>query len=131
MNLSGSGIRVYDNDIAKEQNFYNGQMNLQRLAFDPLLTGFSFIIWTKLPEWVTKEFPGFKSMTEKNFKSFSGIDDMTINTATVNHGFNNNEYKVNAVIEKGNSNFSLTHQEFSGSPIKNMYRAECSLINVA
>ena len=45
---------------------------------------------------VTREFPGFKSMTEKNFKSFSGIDDMTINTATVNHGFNNNEYKVNA-----------------------------------
>ena len=52
MNLSGDGIRVYDNDIAKEQDFYNGQMNMQRLAFDPLLTGFSFIIWTKLPEWV-------------------------------------------------------------------------------
>jgi hypothetical protein len=62
-------------------------------------------------------------MTQKNFKGFSGLDDMTLNTATYNHSFNNQEYKVNAAIEKGNSAFTLTHQEFSGSAIKNMYQA--------
>lgn len=118
---SGTGIRVYDTDIANDNSFYNGHMNLQKLPFDPLITGYAFIIWTKLPSWVTQEFPHFAQMTQKNFKSFSGIDDMTINTATMNHSFNNQEYKVNAAIEKGNSNFSITHQEFSGSPIKNMY----------
>jgi len=125
----GSNIRVYDNDLAKDKSFYNGHMNLQKLSFDPLITGYAFILWTKVPTWLSQLYPGFKEMTQKNFKSFSGLDDMTLNTATMNHGFNGQEYKVNAAIEKGNSAFTLTHQEFSGSPIKNMYQAWVSGIS--
>ena len=129
MILEGNGIGVYDNDLAKDEGFYTGHMNLQTLPFDPLITGYAFIIWTKVPKWLEELFPGFKAMTQKNFKSFSGIDDMTLNTASYNFSFNNNEYKVNAAIEKGNTAFSLTHQEFSRSPIKNMYQAWVSGIS--
>lgn len=122
MNKPGTGIRVYDTDLAKDQSFYSGHMNLQKLAFDPMVTGYSFIIWSKLPLWVEKEFPGFRQMTQKNFKAFSGLTSMTLNTAEYNHSFNNNAYNFNASIEKGNNEFAITHQEFSGSPMRNAYQ---------
>lgn len=115
-------IRVFDNSIAKNKSFFTGGLNLQKLEFDPLITGYAFIIWTKIPKWVQQEFPGFKSMTEKNFKSYDGINDIELQTQQYQYGFANNEYNVASGISKNNTEFSLKHQEYSGSPIKNMYQ---------
>lgn len=116
-------IRAFNTDYAGDGDFYTGHANLQKLNFDPYISGFAFIVWTKIPVWVTKEFPNFASMTERNFQSFEGISDMTLNTADYTHTFNGNNYSVNATIEKGNNTFTIQHQEYSGSPMKNMYRA--------
>lgn len=117
----GTGIRVYDAQLFQQQSFFTGGLNLKQLAFDPLLTGYAFIVWTKLPKWVVSEYPGFKAMTEKNFKGFSGLSDMELNTQSYAYGFSSNEYNIAAGIQKQNTEFSLIHQEYSGSPIKNGY----------
>lgn len=119
---SGPSIRVYDNDLAKNKSFFTGHMNLQTLEFDPYVSGYAFIIWVKLPKWFEQEYPGFRSMTQKNFKSFDGISDMELQAEDYTHTFNSNAYGVASTIQKANTEFTLKHQEFSGSPIKNMYQ---------
>lgn len=120
--IKQGNIRVYDSQLATQQSFFTGGLNLKQLAFDPLVTGYAFIVWTKLPKWIVQEYPGFKAMTEKNFKAFSGIEDMELQTQQYQYGFANNDYNVAAGITKNNTEFTLRHQEFSGSPIKNMYQ---------
>lgn len=122
MILPSSDIRVFDNSLASDNSFFTGGLNLQRLEFDPIVTGYAFIIWTKIPTWVQSNFPGFASMTQKNFKGLDGINDMELQTGTYAYGFSNNEYHVNTGIQKQNNEFTLKHQEYSGSPIKNMYQ---------
>lgn len=119
---SNTGIRIYDNTIANNANFFKGSMNLQNLEFDPLITGYAFIVWTKIPSWVEKEYPGFKAMTQKNFLAFSGLDDIELQTSQLQFGFNANEYNAASGIQKNNTTFNLRHAELSGSPIKNMYQ---------
>lgn len=121
MILPSSDLRVYDNNLAMNNSYFTGALNLQKLEFDPLITGYAFIIWTKIPVWVNSKFPGFMAMTQKNFKSFDGISDIELQTAAYNYGFANNEYNVAVGITKGNTEFTLKHQEYSGSPIKNSY----------
>jgi hypothetical protein len=115
-------LRVYDNNIANQANFFKGAPNFQTLEFDPLITGYAFIVWTKLPSWVEQEYPGFKNMTQKNFRAFSGLTDMELDVSAYQYGFAGNEYQVAANLQKQNTQFTLTHAEFSGSPIKNMYQ---------
>jgi hypothetical protein len=118
--IKQGNIRVFDSQLATQQSFFTGGLNLKQLAFDPLVTGYAFIIWTKLPSWVVSEYPGYKAMSEKNFKAFSGLEDMELQTQAYSYGFNNNEYNVASGITKNNTEFTLRHQEYSGSPIKNM-----------
>jgi len=120
--IKQGNIRVFDSNLAQNQSFFTGGINLQQLTEDPLITGMAFIIWTKLPKWLVSEYPGFKAMTQKNFKAFGGLEDMDLNVATYEYGFSNQEYNVAAGITKNNTNFTLRHQEYSGSPIKNAYQ---------
>jgi len=118
----GSNIAAYNTDFAKEASFFTGGMNLQSLNFDPFVSGYAVIIWKSVPFWVEEEFPGFKAMTQKNFKSFDGLSDMELQTGQYEHTFNGNPYDFATTIQKNNTEFTIRHQEFSGSPIKNMYQ---------
>jgi hypothetical protein len=120
--IKQGNIRVFDTSLATQQSFFNGALNLKNLPFDPLITGYAFIVWTKLPRWMTQEFPGFKAFTEKNFKAFSGLEDMEIEMQAYQYGFANNTYNVAGGINKNNTEFTMRHQEFSGNPVKNMYQ---------
>lgn len=118
---SGEKIRVFDSTIAQSSSFFTGAVNDQTMEFDPLVTGYAFIIWTKLPTWLTSQYPGFKAMTQKNFTGFSGLEDMELNVLDYEHTFNGNNHQVSGGITKNNTGFTLTHKEYSGSPIGNMY----------
>lgn len=118
----GNGVYKYDNTLANNKSFFTGHMNLQRLEFDPFIGGYAFIYWVKLPKWVTMKYPGFKDMTQKNFKSFDGISDIDLQAEDYTHTFNSNGYGVASTIQKNNTDFTIKHQEFSGSPIRNMYQ---------
>ena len=126
---SGSKIRVFDNTIAQKASFFTGGINDQVMEFDPFVSGYAFIIWTKLPTWLTAQYPGFKAMTQKNFTAFSGLENMEIQSLDYEHSFNGNSHRVNGGITKNNTGFTLTHKEYSGSPIGNMYKFWVSSIS--
>ena len=115
-------IRVFDANLASNESFYNGTLNFKQLEFDPLITGYAVIIWDKVPSWVESEYKGFRAMTQKNFKGLTGLEDMQLETREYEYGFNNNQYNFVGGITKNNTEFTLRHQEYSGSPIKNMYQ---------
>lgn len=119
---SGDKIRVYDNDIAKQKSFFTGHINDQAMEFDPLITGYSFILWTKVPIWLEEAYPGFKAMTQKNFTAFDGLEDMELTSVSYIHSFNENDHQTAGELTKNNQGFSITHKEYSGSPIGNMYK---------
>lgn len=115
-------VFVYDTNYASQGHFFTGTLNMLELAFDPLITGYAFIKWTTVPNWIMAMYPAFQDMTEKNFKAFGGISDIELGTTGVTHGFNANEYMVATGTQKGNTEFTMTHQEFSGSPMRQMYQ---------
>lgn len=120
--LTSDKLRVFDSTLATSESFFTGGLNLQKLEFDPLVTGTAFIIWTKLPTWVTNTFKGFKAMTQKNFKGLDGLSDIELQTGAYEYGFANNEYHAATTITKQNTDITLRHQEYSGNPIKNAYQ---------
>lgn len=123
MLIPGKNINIFDMDKSRVQgSWFTGKMNTQKLDFDPLVTGYAFLVWTKLPFWVEKTYTNFADMTQKNFKSFEGLANMELQTAQYTHTFNANSYEYATSLQKQNTNFTIRHQEFSGNPIKNMYQ---------
>ena len=119
-----NGMRRYVGN-AEKSNFFAGtwdmdQSNLDN--YDPFLTGYAYIVWTKLPSFMPSEIrQRFKHMTEKNFKSFSGNNDLSLDTEAVTMGFAGNSYDAATNLKKGEGSFTLKHQEFIGSPIRELY----------
>jgi hypothetical protein len=104
--------------------FFTGVDDLINLPFDPIVTGYAFIHWVQLPSWFEKDpdLKYFKQMTQKNFRSFQGLANIEMTTATQQTGFANNEFDVATGITKGNTEFTLTHKEYSGSIMRKMYQ---------
>jgi len=117
-------VVVFNNNggPASNKSFFNGSYNTMNLDFDPLVTGYSFFKWVVVPTWITDTFADFQAMTEKNFLTGFSLADMELQTTDITHGFAANTYNVASNIQKGNNEFSITHREFSGSPIRNMYQ---------
>lgn len=107
---------------ATDAEFFTGSVNTTTQPVDPFVSGYAFWKWTKLPEWVEKEFPGFREMTEKNFKSFQGLDDIEISAVAQQLGFAAGDTNFAGGISM-NDGFSMSHNEYSGLVITNAYAA--------
>lgn len=118
---SGDILYFAGDAIANKSSFFNGSYNTLELDFDPLVNGYSFFKWMALPKWINDTFPDFRNMTEKNFLSGFSLSDIELENTSITHGFAANEYNIATNIKKGNTDFSITHREFSGSPIRTMY----------
>lgn len=107
-------------------NLFTGQWRLDQTnidRFDPFVTGYAFIIWTKLPKFFdTGLRTDFKALTERNFKSFDGISDIQLSTEDLTHGFTGNAMGIATNMNKENTSFTLKHQELQGSPIRELYQ---------
>ena len=119
---SGKSFDVSSCDKA----FFTGGLNLQHeaLNFDPLLTGYAFIVWINKPRFMKKAYKDcekFFQFTQSNFKSLQGISDIEIGAEAYQYGFANNEYNVASGVTKANTEITLKHQEYSGSPITEGY----------
>lgn len=106
---------------AKTDTFYTGGFNTKTLPLDPLITGYAFIKWIRLPSWFTKTFDYFPAITEKNLKSFQGNDDIEISPVGVQIGFTGNESQFSGAIGSKGSGFTMSHNEYAGSPIIEAY----------
>lgn len=133
--LSQDGIRSsYKSINYSTDNLFTGvwrldQNNLNR--FDPFIAGYAAIIWTALPAFFDKAEAGkdssnfrsqFKYFTERNFKSFSGISDLSLEAEDISNGFAGNSLGVATNMKKENTSFTLRHYELAGSPVREMYQ---------
>lgn len=119
--INGGNKEVFNLENSKQENFYTGGFNGDKIYYDPLITGFAFIVWTRFPEWVTKYYPDIKSLTQKNFQGFGGLSDIDLTTAATTEGFSANEYHIAQNVGITPNEFTLKHNELSGSPIRNAY----------
>jgi hypothetical protein len=109
-----------------EANFFNGFTNHGSSTYDPYVSGFAFIKWLKLPVWVDgNKSPltphNLASLSQKNFKKFSGLANIEMETGGITAGFTANELHYAKGIGQKPTEFTLTYQEHSGSPLTRYY----------
>ena len=109
---------------------FTGVDDLVNLNLNPYVTGYAFIYWVDLPAWFEKDpdLKYYRELSQKNFKQFSGVDDMTLNTVTQQVGFPGHEANFAGNIERGNTEFTLQHKEYSGGVMRKMYQKWISYI---
>lgn len=110
--------------------FYNGIDDMINHKFTVLTTGYAYIYWVHLPDWFEKDedLKYFKAMTQKNFVSFQGLSTVQLSTGTYQSGFAGNEVTVPTGVERGNTQFTIEHVEYSGSPMRRLYQKWCNYI---
>ena len=115
-----SNIQPFNYSAASTNTFFQGQFQSDTIVRDPLVSGFAFIRWLSVPGWVTKEYPDFQAMTEKNLRAFGGLNDIDMSTFAIQEGFtgSENQFAGGAQMFQG---FTMTHREYSGSPVRNAY----------
>ena len=120
-------IASFNWSSAETPAFFRGFTTNDPPVYDPYITGYSLIKWIKVPTWleqsktpVGNRFQGFRSLTEKNFRNFSGISaiEMTPLETQEGHGGSPTAWAGSTTRFQG---FSMTHRELSGSPIRSAY----------
>lgn len=101
-----------------DSNFFNGALMHGQNSFDPFVSGYAFIKWLRIPTWIDDE---FKALAEKNFKAFSGLNDIEIETGGITSGFTGNELHYAKGSGTKSTEFTLKYQEQSGSPLTKHY----------
>lgn len=114
-----------DFDLDKNPDWFDGQLNqLSPIAVEPLISGYAFIKWLKTPNWVDGKnapYPYFKQLTEKNLVSFKGNEDITLEDVKMTQGFSKTETSFAGGMGAITSTFSMSHNEYSGSPVSRAY----------
>jgi hypothetical protein len=97
---------------------------------DPYVSGYAFIYWVDLPSWFEKDddLKYFKQLSQVNFRSFQGINPIELNTGTLQTGFAGHEINVVTGVSRQNTEFTISHKEFSGGVMTRMYQKWISLI---
>lgn len=109
--------------LSKSGSIFNGvERSGIDSVVDPLVTGYFFIKWLRLPSWFEKnpDLKNFATLTETLPKSFTGISDIDVQTADRSTGFANKQISTITGIQSGNTDFSIDYDEYSGSPYRNM-----------
>lgn len=111
-------------------SFFTGVDDQINLYLDPIVTGYAFIYWVDLPDWFNEDadLKYFKQLSEKNFRSFQGINSIELNTSQLQTGFAGHEINVVTGVSRQNTEFQIGHKEFSGSPMTKMYQKWISMI---
>lgn len=126
--------KTIDNDLSliagTNNSIFTGVDDQVNKYLDPIVTGYAFIYWVSLPSWFEKDpdLKYFKQMTQTNFRSFQGVDAVELQTAAVQTGFAAHEINVATGIQRANTDFSIGHKEYSGSPMTKMYQKWISMI---
>ena len=115
-----ASINPFNYAAASTPGFFQGQFQSDTIVRDPLVSGFAFVKWLNVPRWITDEYKDFTAITEKNLRAFGGLNDIDMNTFAIQEGFtgSENHFAGGAQMFQG---FSMTHREYSGSPIRNAY----------
>ena len=109
-------------ELDKNPDWFDGQLNqLSPIAVEPLISGYAFIKWLKVPSWLLKAHPYFKELTEKNLVSFEGNEDISLETVGMTQGFSKTESAFAGGMAAVGNTFTMNHNEYSGSPVARSY----------
>lgn len=119
-----------ENVYGENNIFFTGIEDQTNLYLDPYVSGYAFIYWVSVPSWFEKDpdLKYFKQMTQKNFRSFSGVGSINLNTAQHQIGFAGHEGNVVSGIDRNNTEFTLSHKEYSGGIMRKLYQKWVSYI---
>lgn len=111
-------------------SFFTGFDDTVNLNLDPYVSGYAFIYWVELPSWFEKDpdLKYFKEMTQKNFRSFQGISPIQINTVTTQSGFAGHEIGWVGDLNRDNTEFTISHKEYSGGVMRKLYQKWVGMI---
>jgi hypothetical protein len=121
-----SGLTNHKTDPSRD-SFFNGYVGHGANSKDPFVGGFAFIKWIKIPTFMerldSQAARDFKLLSEKNFKGFSGLSDLQMDTGAITAGFTNNELShAKGTVQKPEG-FTLKYQVKSGSDLDMFYRS--------
>lgn len=109
-------------DLENNKEWFDGQLNqLSPIAVQPLISGYAFIKWLKVPKWVTDQHKYFTQLTEKNLVSFEGNEDISLETVGMTQGFSKTESAFAGGMAAIGNTFTMNHNEYSGSPVAKAY----------
>jgi|688.fasta_scaffold387598_2 hypothetical protein len=112
----------FDLTADANKDWFDGQLNqLSSIAVEPLISGYAFVKWLKVPSWLLKAHPYFKELTEKNLVSFEGNEDISLETVSMTQGFSKTESAFAGGIAALGNTFTMNHNEYSGSPVARSY----------
>lgn len=129
--LSPSLMDRLSRGVSVDSFTFSGQYDTKHMTLEPQVTGYSFFMWLDLPDWFKHDdmLMNFKEFTQKNFFSFQGLSDMTLEMQQTQMGFvQGNVMNTVGGISKGNTNFSLEHKEYVGSIVRKMYQQWISMV---
>lgn len=121
--LTHSKVLANHDASAATTDFYNGGLNTGVNSFDPYVSGYAFAVWVSVPSWVERIEPEFRQLFMKNFKSFSGINNLELETEGVKGGFSNNETHYTKSIGNKPTDFSVKYQAHVGCRLSGAYDA--------
>ena len=105
---------------ATATNFFTGSLQHGVGTHDPYVTGYAFILWLHVPKWLSNV-AEFKALSQKNFKSFSGLQNIQLETEGLRGGFTVNELHYAKSLGAKPSEFNLKFQAHSGAPMERLY----------
>ena len=115
------GLTNHVTDPGKE-SFFNGHVSHGGNMKDPYVSGYAFIKWIKVPTWIhTDNGRDFVQLTERNFKGFSGLSDLQMDTGAITAGFTANELSFAKGTVQKPEGFTLKYQVKSGMDIDRYY----------
>lgn len=105
---------------ATNSNFFTGSVQTGQGSLDPFVSGYAFVVWVNVPTWLS-DAQEFIAMSQKNFKSFSGLQNIELETEGVRAGFTGNETHYTKGIGTKPAEFSLKYQMHSGDRLGGFY----------
>ncbi len=118
-----AGLKTNNNSFANHNVFLGpAQLDSKNIGqYNPLITGRGIFLWTKMPQFMETLMPdqtiAFKNYTEKGFKSFDGISDMSMNFEEMGDGTPGNTFSIATMATDEFREFTMKVYELSGSPV--------------
>jgi len=121
------------NDSKSMAGLFPGGIGSIKEIAEPYIGGYSYILFTRIPkqikgattysqkdakiDFVSPQSDFFK-LVERQFKELSGINDIDMETVSIQSGFTNNEHRYPGGISKNTNEITLKLNEMSGGLIR-------------
>ena len=120
-----SGIHEHTYEALTDYAFMLGGLDVTHPvleAYDPFKGGFPRIFMVRQPLFVRDAIPTkmakFKHLLEYGNTGISGLQNVTLNTGTLEGGYANRQMAIPTIAEDGTNELQIKTYEFSGSPVR-------------